>query len=87
MSIQKTDMSFLEHLGVLRGHLIRSAIAVLVFTLLAFVNKSILFDDLLLASKEPDFITYRALCKVAELLNLGDIQGYFYNEDKIYQFF
>jgi sec-independent protein translocase protein TatC len=73
MSTQKTDMSFLEHLGVLRGHIIRSAIAVLVFTILAFVNKSILFDDLLLASKEPDFITYRALCKVAELLNLGDV--------------
>jgi sec-independent protein translocase protein TatC len=42
----KTDMSFLGHLGVLRGHLIRSAIAVLVFTVLAFVNKSFLFDQL-----------------------------------------
>ena len=69
----KTDMSFLGHLGVLRGHLIRSAIAVLVFTVLAFVNKSFLFDRLLLASKEPDFITYRALCKIAEWFHLGDV--------------
>ena len=73
MSTQKKDMSFLEHLGVLRGHLIRSAIAVLVFTIVAFANKSILFDKLLLASKEPDFITYRVLCKIAEFLNLGDV--------------
>ena len=69
----KTDMSFLAHLGVLRGHLIRSALAVLVFTVFAFTNKSILFDQLLLASKEPDFITYRALCKIAEWFNLGDV--------------
>tara|TARA_B110000977_G_scaffold170112_1_gene220561 strand:+ start:198 stop:1022 length:825 start_codon:yes stop_codon:yes gene_type:complete len=69
----KTDMSFLAHLGVLRGHLIRSALAVLVFTVFAFTNKPILFDQLLLASKEPDFITYRALCKIAEWFNLGDV--------------
>ena len=73
MSTLKTEMSFLDHLGVLRGHLIRSAIAVLIFTILAFLNKSILFDQLLLASKEPDFITYRALCKIAEFLNFGDV--------------
>ncbi len=73
MTTPKTEMSFLEHLGVLRGHLIRSAIAVLLFTVLAFVNKTILFDQLLLASKEPEFITYRALCKIAEWLSLGDV--------------
>lgn len=73
MSSQQTDMSFLEHLGVLRGHLIRSVIAILVFTVLAFVNKGILFDEVLLASKEPDFITYRALCKLSELFHLGDV--------------
>jgi sec-independent protein translocase protein TatC len=73
MSRQKSDMSFLEHLGVLRGHLIRSVIAVLGFTILAFVNKGYLFDDLLLASKEPDFVTYRTLCKISELFRLGDV--------------
>ena len=73
MSTNKADMSFLEHLGVLRGHLIRSAIAVLILTVLAFINKSFLFDELLLASKEPEFITYRALCRVSEWFNLGDV--------------
>ena len=73
MSIKQNDMSFLQHLGVLRGHLIRSVIGVLVFTILAFVNKYLLFDKVLLASKEPDFITYRGLCKLAEIFNLGDV--------------
>ncbi len=67
------DMSFLDHLGVLRGHIIRSVIAVFVFSVLSFLNKTILFDQLLLASKEPDFITYVALCKFSQLLHLGDV--------------
>jgi len=73
MNTEKAEMSFLQHLGVLRGHLIRSVIAVFLFTILAFVNKSYLFDELLLASKEPDFITYRSLCRISEWFNLGDV--------------
>ena len=73
MVTEEAEMSFLEHLGVLRGHLIRSVIAVLVLTVLAFLNKAFLFDRILLASKEPDFITYRALCRVSEWFNLGDV--------------
>ena len=67
------DMSFLDHLGVLRGHLIRSLIAVFLFSVLCFLNKKILFDQLLLASKEPDFITYVVLCKISEFFHLGDV--------------
>ena len=73
MATMKAEMSFLEHLGVLRGHLIRSVIAVLAFTIFAFLNKSYLFDELLLASKEPDFVTYRTLCRISEWFNLGDV--------------
>ena len=56
-----------------RGHLIRSVIAIFIFTVLAFLNKNFLFDHILLASKEPDFITYRLLCRVSEWFNLGDV--------------
>ena len=56
MVTEKAEMSFLEHLGVLRGHLIRSVIAIFIFTVLAFLNKNFLFDRILLASKEPDII-------------------------------
>ena len=70
---EKSEMSFLDHLGILRWHLIRSLIAMFFFTILAFLNKRYLFDKLLLASKEPDFVTYKILCRISEWLNFGDI--------------
>ena len=66
MGTDNSEMSFLDHLGVLRSHLIRSFIAIFFLTVLAFLNKSFLFDHILLASKEPDFITYRVLCSISE---------------------
>jgi sec-independent protein translocase protein TatC len=37
-------------------------IAILVFTIAAFINKEIVFDGILLGAMYPDFPTYRALC-------------------------
>lgn len=65
------DMSFLQHLEVLRWHLVRSSAAILVFTILAFSFKSILFDDIILAQKEETFWTYQLFCKISELLGRG----------------
>lgn len=55
-------MHFLDHLEALRWHLVRSAIAIVVFALIAFLNPKILFDTVILGAKNPDFFTYRALC-------------------------
>ena len=63
-------MSFWEHLEELRGHLIRSAAVLLLFSIAAFINKKIIFDYVILAPKNPEFITNRILCKVGELLSL-----------------
>jgi len=52
-----TEMHFLDHLEALRWHLVRSAIAVVVFAVLAFVNPEILFDKIILGPKNPDFPT------------------------------
>jgi sec-independent protein translocase protein TatC len=41
-----------------------------VFALLAFVNKSILFDSIILGAKNPDFLTYRALCFLSEKVDI-----------------
>ena len=69
---QKGEMSFLEHLEVFRWHLVRSAFAILLFSVLAFVFKSIVFDSILLAPKNPDFPTYRILCYLSQQLGLGN---------------
>lgn len=66
------EMSFLSHLEELRWHLVRSVIVISVAAVVFFLNKSFLFDDVLLAPKDPNFITYRALCHVSQKFNLGD---------------
>ncbi|MFW5724941.1 MAG: twin-arginine translocase subunit TatC [Bacteroidota bacterium] len=62
-------MSFWAHLEELRGHLVRSAIAVVVLAIGAFIAKNIIFDYVILAPKEPFFITNRAFCYLAQLLS------------------
>lgn len=68
----KEEMSFLDHLEILRWHLIRSGIAILLFSVLAFIFKEIIFDVVLLAPKDPNFLTYRFLCNISQALGLGD---------------
>ena len=66
------EMSFLDHLEALRWHLIRSAVAILLFTTLAFLNKGLIFDTIILGPKSPDFVTYRFLCYISDKFNLGE---------------
>lgn len=70
---KKEDMSFLEHLEELRWHLIRSVFAVLIFSILAFIFDNFIFNDILLAPKNPDFFTNRILCHLAQVLNKPDL--------------
>ena len=73
-SVEEDDnaMSFLDHLEVLRWHLIRIAIALVLFAILAFLFKSFVFDTLVLAPVYDSFITYRVFCKLSYLLGLAD---------------
>ncbi|MDA7794725.1 twin-arginine translocase subunit TatC [bacterium] len=69
---EEKEHSFLDHLEILRWHLIRSAAAILVFTTLAFIFPEFLFDRIILASKSPDFPTYKFFCWLSETLNFGE---------------
>ena len=55
----KSDMSFLDHLEVLRWHLMRSVIAIMVGAVLIFMNRVFVMDQILLAPTHSDFHTYR----------------------------
>jgi sec-independent protein translocase protein TatC len=59
-------MSFLQHLEVLRWHLIRSAFAILVFAIAAFIYMQEIFELVLLAPKSSDFITFRLMCRFSQ---------------------
>lgn len=63
------EMSFWQHLEELRWHILRSIMAIVVFTIVAFMNRKILFDDILLAPKDVNFITNRWLCRLADLVS------------------
>lgn len=66
------QMTFLEHLEELRWRIIKAAIAILLFAIIAFIFKGIVFDQIILAPRDTDFITYRFFCKISMILGLDD---------------
>jgi sec-independent protein translocase protein TatC len=66
----KGEMTFLEHLEELRWHIIRSVIAVVVFSIVAFIFKNFLFDTLLLGPSRSDFWTNKLLAFIGDKFNM-----------------
>jgi len=69
----QNEMSFLDHLEALRWHLVRSVAAIFGFAVLAFLNKSFVFDTILLGPKNPDFLTYRVMCFISEAICITEL--------------
>lgn len=65
-----SEMTFLEHLEVMRWHLLRALAAIVALAVFAFIFKGIIFDKIMLAPKEPEFFTNRSLCRLGDLLGL-----------------
>lgn len=66
---EEKEMSFLDHLEELRWHLIRSLIAVVVFTIVAFLSARWIFENIVFAPARPEFPTFKFLCKLGNALN------------------
>jgi sec-independent protein translocase protein TatC len=56
------EMSFLAHLEELRWHLVRSFIAILIVAVAVFIFQKEVYENFLLAHRDPNFLTYRAFC-------------------------
>lgn len=67
--IEEKEMSFLDHLEELRWHLIRSLMAVVVFTIGAFISARWIFQHIVFAPARTDFPTFKFLCKLGDLLH------------------
>ena len=67
------EMSFLQHLEELRWHIVRSAVSVIIFAVVAFFFSRYIFDYILLSPKGTEFITNRLLCQLAERMNAPDL--------------
>lgn len=57
-----SDMSFLDHLDALRWTILRSVVGILALAVVAFFFKDIIYDQIILAPKQPEFLTNRLLC-------------------------
>ena len=59
-------MPFLAHLAALLTHLMRASAYILCGALIAFVAKSWVFDEFLLAPQRPSFVTYQWFCALGQ---------------------
>jgi sec-independent protein translocase protein TatC len=66
------EMSFIDHLEVLRWHIIRSVLAIVSCAILFFIFIDEIFDKVIMGPTRNDFISYRAFCKLSHVLGMGD---------------
>lgn len=62
------ELSFWEHVEVLRYYLIAAITCIMLCAIGAFFLKEFIFDTLILGPAGQDFITYRGLCRLGKLL-------------------
>ncbi|MBD0332828.1 MAG: twin-arginine translocase subunit TatC [Chitinophagaceae bacterium] len=65
------EMSFIDHLEVLRGHIFRSLLAILVGAIIVGIYNKFFVKQVLMGPTHGSFPTYRFLCKIGRWLHLG----------------
>lgn len=68
----KAEMSFIDHIEVLRGHIVRSLIAIIIGAIVVGIYNDFIVKRIILGPTKADFFTYKFLCRVSKSLNLGD---------------
>jgi sec-independent protein translocase protein TatC len=71
-TIEEKEMSFLDHLEELRWHIVRSIMAIMVLTVVAFIFTPWVFENIIFAPSRVDFPTFKWLCKLGELTGATD---------------
>jgi sec-independent protein translocase protein TatC len=82
----ESEMSFFEHLEALRWHLIRSALAVVVLTGVAWWQSDFLYHKIIMGPFSPDFWTYRMMCKLGDGFCVTKMNATLINTDVAGQF-
>ena len=65
------EMSFIEHLDVLRGHLFKSALAVAIGAIVMAIYNKFIVQRILMGPTHADFVTYGFLCRLSQNWGLG----------------
>ncbi len=66
----EAEMSFFDHLEILRWHIIRAVIVIICLAVFFFTYIDYIFEHIIMGPKNLDFWTYQMMCKVGEALNL-----------------
>lgn len=85
------EMGFTDHIEVLRWHIVRSLVAIILGALIVYFNIDFVFQKIILGPANSNFISYRALCHLGALLHvdalcLGDVNIKFQNTQLSGQF-
>ncbi len=67
------EMTFWDHLDVLRFALMRSFAAVFILAIVAFYFTDFVYSDIILGPKNPDFISNKLFCRFGHLLNIESL--------------
>ena len=70
---QEKELSFWDHLDVLRFSLMRSLIAIIIIAIGAFYFTSFIYDVVILGPMSPDFISNRLFCELSKLVNISSL--------------
>jgi sec-independent protein translocase protein TatC len=70
---KEAEMSFWEHIEVLRWHLIRSIVVFIILTLVVFANKDFVFNQIIYGPKQSSFITFKVMCRLGEWLHMPSL--------------
>lgn len=66
------EMSFIDHLEVLRWHLIRSILAVAIGAIIVFIFTDFFVDDIVFGPTRTDFISAQWMCKMGQAVGVGE---------------
>ena len=67
------EIGFVDHLEALRWHLVGMAIALFLFSVIAYIYIGEIFDKIILAPTRKEFPSYVWLCKLGEWFHLKDL--------------
>lgn len=66
------EMTFLDHLEELRWHVIRALLAIVIFTIGAFIYVREIFDFIIFAPAKLDFPSFKYMCKMGEWVGMQE---------------
>ncbi|HTN39135.1 MAG TPA: twin-arginine translocase subunit TatC [Arachidicoccus sp.] len=69
----QAEMAFIDHLEALRWHILRSLVVIMVLAVLIFYFHGWFFANIIAGPINPDFISYRLFCQLADLIHVKSL--------------